>query len=260
MDRLHFERYEYKYLVPESIIDRVREFVRPYVVPDRHAEGRPGGRYAIHNIYLDTPRLDLFYAGINDAMDRFKLRIRWYDADARGPFFLEVKRKIRRVIVKDRVKVERAELDAILRGEPLSFADGPMEDRLSGFVNRALCTAAAPTILCVYSREPYESVFGDYARVTFDREVRYQDARGYTLPGHPSEWTYVDAAWATRGVRCATIIELKFTNEFPRWMSDLVTTFGLERVGYSKYGSSMLHRLERARGGVDLQRAHGWRS
>ncbi|MCA9322178.1 MAG: polyphosphate polymerase domain-containing protein [Planctomycetes bacterium] len=260
MDTLHFERYEYKYFVPESVTDRVREFVRPYVKPDAHAVGKPGGRYTIHNIYLDTPGLDFFHAGMDDAPDRFKLRIRWYDPEAQGPFFFEVKRKIRQVIVKDRVRISRDELLAIVRDGPLSLPDGATRRSILAFLDQATCTGAVPTVMCRYTREPYESAFGEYARVTFDRAVCFQEARDFELLGNPRDWSYVDAEWATRGIRCASIIELKFTNEFPRWMSDLVAEFELERMGYSKYNSSIIHRAQKALGTLEgfQSAASGW--
>lgn len=254
MDTLHFERYEYKYLVPEDRTEAVRRFIRPYTRLDEHARLAADRRYTIYNLYLDTPNLDFYNACLNGEMDRFKLRIRWYDADAKGPIFYEVKRKIRQVVVKDRARISREDFRAVLRGEPLSLPDGPARDNLASFLGRTALTGAAPAILSRYTREPYESSFGDYARITLDRAMCFQRADGFELTADPRAWTYVDAAWATGGVRCAMVLELKFTREFPRWMSDLAAEFDLERVGYSKYVSSVSRRLDSARGGMDFQR------
>lgn len=258
MDTLHFERYEYKYLIPEERAEAVRRFIRPYVELDKHAAVTPNRRYTIHNIYLDTPDLDLYNACVNGAPDRYKLRIRWYDDQAKGPFFFEVKRKVRQVIVKDRARVSLQDFHALIRGEPLSIPEGPSFDNLTGFRARASLVGAAPTVLSRYTREPYESVFGDYARLTLDRAMCFQPARGYELPEDPRAWTYVDAAWATGGVRCATVVELKFTRDFPRWMSDLVAEFDLQRIGYSKYVSSIFRRLDLSHGGMDFDRKAVW--
>jgi hypothetical protein len=254
MDTLHFERYEYKYFVPEDRTEEIRRFIRPYVQLDRHAAQAADRRYAIHNLYLDTPTLDLYQACLNGAVDRFKLRIRWYDAEAEGPFFTEVKRRIRQVIVKDRARITRDEFRAVLRGDPLRLPDGPARDNLTAFLDRKTLHGTIPTVYSRYTREPYESRFGDYARLTFDREMCFQPAAGDGLPADPRAWTYVDAAWATGGVRCAAVLELKFTRDIPRWMSDTVAEFDLEPVGYSKYVSSILRRLDSARGGMDFQR------
>lgn len=259
MDRLHFERYEFKYLVPEEATGAIRRFIRPYVELDERAAHAPDRRYEVHNLYLDTPNLDLYTTCANDAPDRFKLRIRWYDGEAKGPFFYEVKRKVRQVILKDRARISRPELRAILRGEPLALPDGRSRDNLASFLGRAGYTGAVPTILLRYTREPYESIFGDYARLTLDRAMCFQPARGYDLREDPRAWTYVDAAGETAGVRCAMLIELKFTREFPRWMSDLVAEFNLERIGFSKYMTSIGRSLEFAHGGTDFQRTAAFR-
>ncbi len=259
MDTLHFERYEYKYLVPEAWTEAIRRFIRPYVELDGRAAHAPDRRYEVHNLYLDSPDLDLYKVADNDAVDRFKLRIRWYDEQAKGPYFYEVKRKVRQVILKDRARISREEFRAILRGEPLSLPDGRSRDNLASFLGRAGYTGAVPTVLLRYTREPYESVFGDYARLTLDRAMCVQSARGYDLREDPRAWTYIDAAGATGGIRSAMLIELKFTREFPRWMSDLVAEFDLERIGFSKYMTSIGHRLEFARGGTDFQRRAAYR-
>jgi len=212
----------------------------------------PRGRYTIRNIYLDTPRLDLYTACVNDELDRFKLRIRWYGEEPKGPFFFEVKRKIRQVIIKDRAKISASDVRAILRGEPLSLPDGPTRDHLMAFLDRVVRHGMIPCLFSRYTREPYESIFGDYARITFDREMCFQRAQG--RGEDPRAWTYTDASWATGGMSRAGILELKFTREFPRWMADLVTEFELERVGYSKYVSAVHYRLDTQHGGRDFDR------
>jgi len=252
MDTLHFERYEYKYFFPEERTEAIRRFIRPYVAIDPHAAQAPDRRYTIRNIYLDTPRLDLYTACVNDEVDRFKLRIRWYGEEPKGPFFFEVKRKVRNVIIKDRAKISPADVRALLRGEPLSLPDGPTRDHLMAFLDRVVRHGMVPCIFSRYTREPYESVFGDYARLTFDRAMCYQPAQGRAED--PRRWTYTDASWATGGMRQAGVLELKFTREFPRWMSDLVAEFELERVGYSKYVSAVGHRLDTGHGGRDFDR------
>jgi hypothetical protein len=254
MDTLHFERYEYKYVIPDDRTDAIRRFIRPYVTLDEHAAKSPDRRYTIHNLYLDTPNLDLYQACINGAVDRCKLRIRWYDDLAQGPFFFEVKRKIRQVIVKDRAKVFLGDCQALLQGKPMSAREGPSADNLTAFRAQVSLVGAVPTIFSRYTREAYESVFGEYARLTLDRAMCYQPARSCELREDPRGWIYADAAWATEGIRSATVLELKFTRDFPRWMSDLVAEFDLQRVGFSKYLASIFHRLDSSHGGMDFDR------
>lgn len=254
MDALHLERYEYKYFVPEDRAEAIRRFIRPYTRPDPHALVSPDLRYTIHNLYLDTPSFDFYAACLNGELDRTKLRIRWYDEAAKGPFFTEHKRRIRHVIVKDRARLTRDGLLAVLQGAPLPLPEGPERDNLVRFLDRAVSTGARPSVHLRYTREPYESVFEDYARLTLDRAICFQPAGSWDFSPDPRGWTYVDGAEATGGRRCSAVVELKFTREFPRWMSDLVAEFDLERTGYSKYVSSLDRRLETRAGGRDFQR------
>jgi hypothetical protein len=253
-DTLHFERYELKYCVPEHLTGAIRQFALPYVRQDEHARGRPGGRYTIHNVYLDTPRFDFYRACVHGDVERMKLRVRWYDEAAEGPFFLEVKRKVRRVIVKDRVKVSRSELDELFAPDGPEALRYHARPELREFLGRMTYTGARPVIFVRYTREPYESVFGNYARITFDRAICFQDANGMRLPEDPRAWCFTDAAWATKGTRAATILELKTTTDVPRWMCDLIKEFDLQRIGFSKYATSIRHREESAWGRLDGER------
>ncbi len=257
METLHFERYEWKYFVPEAWADAVRRFIAPYVRLDDHAARSPDRRYAIHGIYLDSPTRALWRASVDDQPARFKLRVRWYDEAARGPFFCEVKRKVRQVIVKTRAKVDRAAVLELLRGRPVAVPEGRTGEYLAGFQDRAARLGAEPILRMRYTREAYESVFGEYARITFDRAMCYQDIGADPLQAEPRAWRYVDAPVATDAVRSAMLIELKFTRRFPRWMTDLVTRFGLERCGFSKYVHAVAGQQARQAGGVELQRVAG---
>jgi hypothetical protein len=254
VDSLHLERYEYKYFVPEELSEPIRRFIRPYTTVDPYAAGTPGHRYTIHNLYLDTPGLDLYHGCVDGDPDRYKLRIRWYDEAAEGPFFFEVKRKVRQVVVKDRAGLSRNDACDILAGGRPALPDGLAAEAAAAFRGRLTLSGAVPTIYSRYTREPYESAFGEYARLTLDRAMAYQPARTLGLREPPKGWTYVDAAWAVGGLRRALVLELKFTHGFPRWMSDLVAEFDLERIGYSKYVSSIRHRLDREHGGVESDR------
>lgn len=249
MDRLHFERRELKYLVPEEQTAEFRRFIEPYVRIDDYAAGAPRNRYAIHNVYLETPRRDFYRACLDGSHDRVKLRIRWYDAEARGPFFLEVKHKVRGVIIKDRAVATREEVEQVLRGEIPAAASTMDRGDWRLFLDRLHTTGARPYMRVRYTREPYESVFGEYARVTFDRAVCYQAIDDFLGGVHPLDeddraWSYVDGTWATKEVPRACILELKTTaGTAPRWMSDLVAHFGLKETGYSKYANSVAHHL-----------------
>src|SRR5262245_5553276 len=108
---LSFERFEFKYFVPERLVDAVRCFAEPYLERDEFAAREPNGVYRINNLYLDTPDLAFYWAHTRGNPDRFKLRVRTY-GDGRGTRFLEVKRKYRHVVIKHRAAVGPGVYDA----------------------------------------------------------------------------------------------------------------------------------------------------
>lgn len=254
MDTLHFERFEWKYFVPETQVEAVRRFIAPYVRLDRHAANSPDRRYTIHSVYLDTPDLALWHAGANDLVRRFKLRVRWYDGAAGGPFFCEVKRKLGQVIVKDRATVGRETAAALLTGQRVALPEGGVARYLAEFADRVTRISAAPVMHVRYTREAYESAFREYARLTFDRAMRFQRIGADPLLPAPAAWRCIDVPFATESVREAVLIELKFSREFPRWMADLVAEFGLVRCGFSKYSQAIAREQARRLGGPELHR------
>jgi hypothetical protein len=237
MATLTFERFEYKYLLPSPMTGPVRRFIAPYVRPDAHA----GGRYTVSNLYLDTPDLEFYQEHARGAADRFKLRLRAYDAS--GPVFLEVKRKIKNVIVKSRVQIPRDRC----RGLLLGGEDLPLEALPAGcleeFRGRSIHRGVRPVLLIEYDREAYEGVLEDETRITFDRAIRYRPTEEMELAGG-GDWIHVDGASDLGGSCSAILVELKFNTTCPAWMVDLVRAFNLERQSFSKYMASMRRHLE----------------
>ena len=79
---MQLQRWELKYIVPEETALGVREFVRPYLLLDEYGVGRPNLSYPIHNLYLDSDDLKIYWGTINGDKNRYKLRIRFYEDNA----------------------------------------------------------------------------------------------------------------------------------------------------------------------------------
>ena len=103
--RLHFRRFELKYILPNSIADVIISSLKDNMVKDNHVV--IDDYYSVNSIYLDSPNLKCFeekLAGINE---RKKYRLRWYSeyTPSKTSPFLEIKRKYESVIVKDRLPI-----------------------------------------------------------------------------------------------------------------------------------------------------------
>ena len=236
------ERREFKYLIPSSLADGIRAAIQPYCEIDPWAAKSPGRRYLIDSIYFDAPNLALFWANDHEVVDRFKLRVRGYPQAPGGPVFFEVKRRINDVISKTRGRVARAQWARLL-GDPAAPIPPDIvgKDRaaVERFVMLARTLRARPYTLVRYHREPYFSRIDDYARVTFDSNIRAQSVRELSFETEDRGWRAPDAAGTPRAPDSLVVLELKFTAAVPIWLVDLVGRFGLQRRSFSKYGTSI---------------------
>ena len=230
----HFERLELKYLVDEARAESIRAAIAPYCTRDPHArthhQGLPG--YPIRSLYLDSPSLGFHRAKERGDPVRTKLRIRRYLGTE--VTCLEVKRRIGDVVQKQRALVPADDLRSTALGlRPLhgsAASNGAADD----FAHTALQYGALPSLLVDYVRDAYHSEIDPYARVTFDRQIRFQRTERWSFDARPERWLHLDdhAHMATRPV---IVLELKCSNRVPLWMMDLIRKHGLGRSSVSKY-------------------------
>jgi hypothetical protein len=252
IDRAQRTRREIKYIIPEEKALAVRNFVRNYLASDEFAIGRLGNAYWVHTLYLDSNFLATYRAANDGDRNRFKLRIRYYDDDPASPVFFEVKRRMNEVIVKQRARVKREAVSALLVGRsprpeylqewsPRQWAD------LLDFWHLVERLQAAPRAHNAYLREAYVARGKNDVRVTIDRSVRIEPEFGWDLSTKLTNPVEVFAH--------VVILELKFTERMPMWMIEMVRGFELKSSGAAKYvqGVTMLgeHRVARRRTGFE---------
>jgi hypothetical protein len=88
---------------------------------------------------------------------------------------------------------------------------------------------------------------GEDVRMTIDREMVYQRARGPELNPNPRAWITVPGIDDGRnwyGKRRA-LVEMKFRGWPPEWMREAVMRFDLKQHAFSKYVSAMQHMRNR---------------
>lgn len=223
-DRTLNSRYELKFwLSPERVV-QVRRSIRPFVQPDRHAAREPGYRYAISSLYLDNPSLDCYRTTIEGHRNRFKLRIRTYSDDPASPVFCEIKRRSDMIVRKSRARVSRQVAQALLEGKPLPESPSSV---LADFAQLTRRLGAAPMMRVRYMREAWESVSRDPVRVTFDTELENSPTFAPDLSMHGSGWSETPTEGA--------ILEVKFTDNCPSWVTSMIRSLSLERTSVPKY-------------------------
>ncbi len=207
-------RFEYKFIVPETSIPEIQEFLEPYVEPDEH-----GKFYKIKNLYFDTPNLRFFQNHLTQD-DRFKLRIRTYNDDKNG--YLEIKRKNNGQIIKTRNKFEADEYPTIL------------SDQSNKFTQLMLAYRAEPTLAINYQREAYFLKDDPTTRITFDRHIKYQPTSDIDL-GQNCDQSILPNSMV--------ILEVKFYNKMPEKISNMIKRFDLTKEPMSKYITAIINTM-----------------
>ncbi len=230
--RLQSSRFELKYLINEMQARAIRDFARSYLAPDKHAPDTPTRDYLINSLYLDNHDLALCRATLTGQRNRFKLRIRMYDDDPSRPVFFEIKRRDANVVLKRRAAVRREAVDRLLRTyrprrEDLLTFTAEELGALERFCELAASIRAYGQTYVYYWREAYESTASNAVRLTFDRNLQAAPFNGrLTIPSDRERF-----APRVGGV----VLELKFTNRFPKWMRQMVRAFDLDRRSFAKY-------------------------
>ena len=108
-------RYEYKYIVPKSLLDKLRELIKPFMELDKHAVDS-GGEYTVRSIYFDTPALECYTMKLDGVKRRNKVRLRGYNLKGdSNPVFFELKKKRDEPLYKNRAGLDFTAAKKILQ-------------------------------------------------------------------------------------------------------------------------------------------------
>ncbi len=240
-DRMQLQRWELKYVIPEDVALAVREFVRSYLELDEYGAKRSDLSYTIHNLYLDSDDLAIYWGTINGDKNRYKLRLRFYEDNPQAPVFFEIKRRMNESIMKQRGGVKRPAVAAVLAGHlpaPSELVSGDPRQlgALQRFVELSAWHAAHPVAHVRYDREAWISVHDNSVRVTMDRNVLISPEFVARFSDQLDDPTCVFGR--------LVILELKFTGRFPDWFKEMVRIFNLRQGSASKYADGIARKGE----------------
>lgn len=231
---LVFDRYELKYLIPESLVDPISNYISAYCELDPYSLCSPDKFYQVNSLYMDTPRYLFLRRKLDEMPERFNMRIRGYGGEE---FFLELKFKS-----KDFVKKRRAFCRGNVRDvlfEESEEGHGIAQDNKFLFLNAFQSYDAEPKMLTQYRRKAYFSKYDDYARITFDKDLKYMPESDFNLIPDPKLMSNYDNELQFHDGTCV-VLELKCPQRVPLWFLDLIKKFDLQRSGFSKYCSAAL--------------------
>lgn len=227
-------RLEYKYLVPENLLSKIRSVVLNYMNYDPYAEIRPHKDYTVRSIYLDTADLLCYREKYEGYKIRNKYRIRVYnESRVDSSVFLEIKRKNENFISKDRAKLYLKDLQSLLFSKNVEEylivrADGKGDfEEAKKFLFHYYSKQLIPLSLVVYEREAFMGKFGYDLRITFDKNLR-----GSVYPVYADIFEEKKLKYAFPNY---FILEIKFHERLPVWIPQLINKFNLQRISISKY-------------------------
>ena len=207
--------------------------------PEINSLKGPGIGYLVHSIYLDNYSRATVWQTEQGLKNRFKLRIRFYDNDPNGVASLEVKERRNQIILKSRAFVPKKIAEEFLNKDGFRISDSHLvnntykeREGLVNFMERCEQLGAKPSRYTSYYREGYENPENNEVRVTFDRDVRGARYQKCLDASHRETWRLVEFG--------GTVLELKFCENPPWWMSYLCQEYDLERGTAAKYVGSVL--------------------
>lgn len=228
-------RFEIKYIVHRSKLDRLRQMIKPFVQPDKHVADKPDHSYTVRSLYFDTPDLLYYFEKIEGVPHRLKLRMRTYDRpESNAPMFFEIKRKHRVPMTKNRAPFNYSTaLDILKDGISSEQHPDSNPERIADcqrFLFHLHRDNLAPTVLVVYDREPYESLLDNTIRITFDKNLR---------SGLKDEVSEIFTEELKPVMNEHFILEVKYNTRYPRWMRIIANSLDIKQVSASKYCMSM---------------------
>ncbi len=232
--RLHFSRYELKYLLAKAQRDEIEKELQVFLDLDPYVAEQPDSKYLVRSLYYDNEAMVCYYEKIDGMMERSKFRVRTYsDCQDDTAEFLEIKGRHNALVFKHRSKLaskppddpaaESFSFDATTRRVLRHLESGSLRCR---FLRDLYRKELKPIILVDYFRRPYLSKVDPEFRLTFD------DSLACTVTPHLFPRRFENSRRILPGF---TILEVKFRTFVPRWFHRVIQSFELRRVSISKY-------------------------
>lgn len=204
--KLHFRRFEFKYLVSTEQKNKIIKQIQPFMYLDPFVTS--GSSYLITSLYLDSPSLTFYRQNEAGLPDRKKIRFRYYDNNKKI-IFKEIKRKSQDIVYKDRVLSD---------GPP----DSPVETEIKQ-LTRLL--HLQPTLWINYVRQPWIDPKNNL-RITFDSDINTTSAK---------QQFSQETKWFKKILPGYNIMELKFDGKLPWQIFNIISKHSLIREALSKY-------------------------
>lgn len=215
-------RQEIKLLLSWADYLVIRGRLRALLMLDEHTG--PKGDYWIRSLYLDDLKNSAYWEKIAGISNRKKYRIRIYDGSD-SVIKLECKEKHGSRICKRSTSILRSTCESIIHGDYSELAqyEDPLCHEVLSVANH---NGLSPSVIVDYDREAYVYPISN-VRLTFDKNLHCAvesadlfDLNMMSLPVYPGQ---------------SVILEVKYDDFIPRYLSDIVSNICGTRIALSKY-------------------------
>ena len=215
-------RHELKYETDYDKAQLIRMQMKNMLQQDENAG--PYGSYVVKSLYFETP----YNADYSDkelgVQFRQKIRLRSYGgADI---YKLEIKSKNGDVATKYSVTLDRNRAQQVARGQYGCLVD--IGSRQALYIYHQLMTKVyRPLMVVAYNRYAYIQPAGNF-RLTFDEDLRFSVSPQSLFEDMPLTGVVTDK----------TVIEVKYDDFVPNWITDQLIKTGISAGENSKYAAA----------------------
>ena len=186
------------------------------------------GLHTINSLYYDTVNYDLISLARRKPNYREKLRIRCYGTDyVNAPYFLEIKKKVNKVIYKRRVDMNFYQVNDFINHGLLPINNSFSDELTLMEVKRILDNNVFPSVMVIYDRIALFDNLDPNFRVTFDFNMRWRKDRLNFLH---------DDSGSIIAPEVDVIMEVKILKSYPLWFSQLLSELKIFPQSFSKFG------------------------
>lgn len=220
-------RHEIKYEVDYNKAAAIRHKVEQ--IMEKDINNSQEGSYYVNSLYFETPYNDDYIDKEIGSQHRQKLRLRTY-SESGDIFKLELKSKQGDLATKYICLLNEEQAREIVKGNYSLLLDMATAESLYIYYE-IKSKAYSPLLTVGYQRYAYSSPGGGF-RITFDTQLSYG----------VSPFSIFDSTVPTGGITDKTILEIKYDNFVPAWLTDMLLKTGINAISSSKYVNAF-HRV-----------------
>ena len=231
MKKYAFERRETKYIIPNERFADFLTALAEYMEQDEY------GRHLIQSLYYDTDNYQMIRHSMEKPVYKEKFRVRCYGLACEDSLvFLELKKKIDRVVYKRRIAISYEAYQTWLAGGAF-----PMDEKQPQ-ISRELAWVfyqypdLKPKVLISYERLSYFGKANAQFRVTFDQQISYQS--------EPFDLSTLNNR-ALVAPEIGVLMEVKALGAYPLWFVELLNQYQLQKSSFSKYAQTYQRHLRK---------------